>query len=103
MKPIDAFACHRCAALLVPPCVGHLPRAIDLTLKCPECGHEHRGWVEYGKRTRIHETPVSKPKGNLSKFLDQQMDRHPELIVEADEAQLQRIADLVDGIDPDAT
>lgn len=58
--PIDAFACRRCDVLLVPPCVGHLPRAIELTLKCGDCGHEHRGWVEYGKRTRIHETPVAK-------------------------------------------
>jgi len=62
--PIDAFACHRCAAVLVSPCVGHTSgRAIELTLKCGDCGNEHRGWVEYGKRTRIHETPVAKKGG----------------------------------------
>ena len=62
--PIDAFACRRCDVLLVPPCVGHTSgRAIELTLKCGDCGHEHHGWVEYGKRTRIHETPVAKKGG----------------------------------------
>ena len=56
--PIDAFTCRRCQTRLVPPCVGHQPCAIELTLKCPLCGHDHRGWVEYGQRTRIAESPL---------------------------------------------
>ncbi len=35
-------------------------------------------------------------------YLDQQMMLHPELVVEADEAQLARIAELVDGVDDDS-
>ena len=32
-------------------------------------------------------------------YLHQQMEAHPELIVEADEAQLERIAKLVEGVE----
>ena len=35
-------------------------------------------------------------------YLDQQMERHPELIVEADESQLQRIAELVRVVELEA-
>jgi len=32
-------------------------------------------------------------------YLDQQLMLHPELVVESDEAQLSRIAELVDGVE----
>ncbi len=32
-------------------------------------------------------------------YLDQQLMLHPELVVESDEAQLARIAELVDGVE----
>jgi len=46
--PIDAFTCRRCQTRLVPPCVGHQPCAIELTLKCPLC---NRPATSYGFST----------------------------------------------------
>lgn len=50
------------------------------------------------RRTQLHPHPSNPSLYARLRYLDRIMHQHPELIVEADEAQLARISELVDGV-----
>lgn len=50
------------------------------------------------RRTQLHPHSSNPSLYARLRYLDRIMRQHPELIVEADEVQLARIAELVDGV-----